>query len=78
MGAAEWDETQTVGEYLVLDDRGVLVDEDIFDGESGNLSEKNSSEGVCDCSVYAGEREGSIVRGMGVEFDVEVLRLKLV
>ena len=72
--AAEGDQAEAVREHFVLDYRGVLVDEDVFDGESGDFREKNAAEGVCDRGVYAGEREGSIVGcGAGVELDLEVL-----
>jgi hypothetical protein len=71
--AAKRNETQAVGEHFVLDDGGVLVDEDIFDGEGGDFGEKDSAEGVCDRSVDAGERKGCIVGGVAVELDIEVL-----
>jgi hypothetical protein len=71
--AAKRNETQAVGEHFVLDDGGVLVDEDIFDGEGGDFGEKDSAEGVCDRGVDAGKRKGCIVGGVAVELDIEVL-----
>jgi hypothetical protein len=67
-----------VGEDLVLDDGGVVVDEDVFDGEGGDLGEQDAAEGICDGGVEAGEGEGGVVRGVGVEGDVEVLGWKSV
>jgi hypothetical protein len=46
-----------VGKDFVLDDGGVLVDEDVFDCESGDLSEEYAAESVCDRGIDAGERE---------------------
>ena len=71
--ALQRDEAEAVGEDLVLDDGGVVVDEDVFDGEGGDLGEQDAAEGVCDGCVEAGEGEGGVVRGVGVEGDVEVL-----
>jgi len=71
--AAEGDQAEAVGENFVLDYRGVVVDEDVFDGEGGDFGEEDAAEGVCDRGVYAGEGEGGVVGGVGVEVDVEVL-----
>jgi hypothetical protein len=76
--ALEGDKTQAVGEDLVLDDGGVVVDEDVFDGEGGDLGEKDAAESVCDGGVEAGEGEGGVVWRVGVEGDVEVLGWKSV
>ena len=76
--AAEGNQAQAVGEHFVLDYRRVLVDEDVFDGEGGDLGEQDAAEGVCDRRVYAGEREGGVVgSGAGVEVDIEVLVLSV-
>ena len=71
--ATEGDQAEAVGEDFVLDDRGVVVDEDVFDGEGGDFGEQDAAEGVCDRGVDAGEGEGGVVGGVGVEVDVEVL-----
>jgi hypothetical protein len=52
-----------------------LVDKDVFDGEGGDLGEQDASEGVGYRGVEADEREGRIVWGGSVEFDVEGLGL---
>ena len=44
----ERNETQAVGEYFILDDGGVVVYEDGFDGEGGYLGEEDATEGVGD------------------------------
>jgi hypothetical protein len=62
-----------VGEYFVLDDGRVLVDEDVFDGERGDLGEEDAAEGVGDGGVEAGEGEFGVVWGVLVELDVEGL-----
>ena len=56
-----------------MDYRGVLYDEDGFDGEGGDLGEQNSAEGIGDRGVDVDEREGGIEGGVGVEADLEVL-----
>lgn len=38
MVAAERDEPQAVGEHFILNDGGILVDENVLDGESGDFS----------------------------------------
>lgn len=68
-----------MSEHFILDDRSVLVDENIFDSEGSDLGEKNAAKRVCDRGVYAGERKGGVVGcGAGVELDVEVLQCLLV
>lgn len=52
-------------EDFVLDDGGVVVHEDVFDGEGGNFGEENAAEGIGDGGVDAYEGEGGVV---GVEF----------
>lgn len=64
-------------EDFVLDDGGVLVDEDVFDGEGGDFADEDAAEGVGDGGVYSSEGEGGVVRFRGVELDVEVLRSSL-
>jgi hypothetical protein len=72
--ATERDETQAVGEYFVLDNGCVLVDEDVFDGKRGDLGEEDSAKGIRDRGVDACERKGCVVGGVVVELDIEVLR----
>jgi hypothetical protein len=62
-----------VGENFVLDDGGVLVNEDVFDCEGGDLGEEYAAECVCDRGIDACERERSVVGAVGVELDIEVL-----
>lgn len=77
--AAQGNQAQAVGEHFVLDDGGVLVDEDIFNGKGGDFGEQDAAEGVCDRGVYAREGEGGVVGcGAGVELDVEVLVLLVI
>lgn len=73
MRALQRDQAQAVGEDFVLDYGGVVVDEDVFDGEGGDFGEQDAAEGVGDGGVEAGEGEGGVVGGVGVEGDVEVL-----
>ena len=42
-----------MGEDLVLDYGGVLLDEDVFDCEGGEVGEEDPAEGVCDGGVDA-------------------------
>jgi hypothetical protein len=71
--AAEGNQAQAMREHFVLDNGGVLVDEDVFDSESRDLGKENAAEGVGNRGVNAGERELGIVGLVRVEFDVEVL-----
>lgn len=63
-----------MGEDFVLDYGGVVVHEDIFNGDSGDLSEKYASECVGDGGIDADEREGSMEGVILVELDLERLR----
>jgi hypothetical protein len=67
-----------VGKHFVLDNGGVLVDEDVFDGKSGDLSEEDAAEGIGDGGVDASEGEFGVVGFVAVELNVEVLELVLV
>lgn len=40
-----------MGEDFVLDDGGVVVDEDVFDGKGGDFGEEDAAEGICDGGV---------------------------
>lgn len=71
--AGEGDEAEAVGEDFVLDDGGIVVNEDVFDGEGGDFGEEDAAEGVCNGGVDADQGEGSVVGGEFMEFDVEGL-----
>lgn len=62
-----------MGEDFVLDDGGVVVDEDVFDGEGGDFGQKNAAEGVGEGGVDTDKGEGGVVGGVLVELDLEVL-----
>lgn len=62
-----------MGKDFVLDDGGILVDEDILNGEGRYFGEQDSAEGVGDGGVDGDEGEGRVVGGVSVEVDVEVL-----
>lgn len=44
--AVEGDEAEPVGEDLVLDDGGVVLDVDVLDGEGRDLGDEDAAEGV--------------------------------
>lgn len=69
--AVEGDEAQAVGEHLVLDDRGVVLYEDVFDGQGWDLGDEDAPEGVCERGVDADEGEGGVVGLVSVELDGE-------
>lgn len=56
-----------------MDDGGVVMDEDEFDGEGGNLGEENPSKCVCNCCVQPDQRKRRIVRVITVKLDSKVL-----
>lgn len=60
-------------EYFVLDYGRVLVNEDVFNGEGGDLGEENAAEGVGYGGVDADEGEGGVVGCVGVELDAKTL-----
>ena len=62
-----------MGKDFVLDDGGIVVDENKFDGEGRDLSEKDAAEGIGDRCVNAYEGKGGVVGGVFVELDLEVL-----
>jgi hypothetical protein len=62
-----------VGEHLVSEDGGVVVDEDVFDGEGRNLGKEDAPEGIGDGGVEMDEGEDGVVTLVLVEFDVEFL-----
>lgn len=69
--AVEGDQAQAVGEHLVLDDRGVVLYEDVFDGQGWDLGDEDAPEGVCERGVDADEGEGGVVGLVSVELDGE-------
>lgn len=69
--ALEGHEAQAVGEHLVLDDRGIVLDVDVLDGEGGDLGQQDAAEGVGDGGVDAYERKGGQELVVLVEVDGE-------
>lgn len=49
-----------MGENFVLDDGGVVVDEDVFDSEGRDFGEEDAAEGVGDGGVNIDEGEGGL------------------
>ncbi|KAL9033302.1 MAG: hypothetical protein Q9180_006018, partial [Flavoplaca navasiana] len=45
--AGQGDETKTVGEDFVLDDGGVIMDEDKLYGKSRDFGEKDTAKRIC-------------------------------
>jgi hypothetical protein len=62
-----------VGEHLVLNNGCVLVDEDVFYGEGRDFGEENAAKSVGNRGVDTSEREFSVIGGVLVEANVEVL-----
>lgn len=60
-----------MGEDLILDDGGVVLYKDVFDGESWDLGDEDAAKGVCERGVEADEGEGSVVGLVSVELDGE-------
>lgn len=75
-GTLEGNQTQTLCENLILNDRGVVVDEDVFDGDAGHLSHENATEGIGNGGVDSDEREGGFESLVAVEVDLEILFAK--
>lgn len=59
---------------FILDYGGVGLDVDCFDGEGGDLGEKDAAEGVGNGGIYMDEVELGEEGGIAVEFDLEGLR----
>jgi hypothetical protein len=78
VGATKGDEAEAVGEHFVLDNGGVLVDENVFNGQGRNFSEEDAAESIGDGGVDASKREFGVVGFVAVELNVEVLELVLV
>lgn len=55
--ALERDQSQAVGEHLILDDGCVVVDEDMFNRQRGDLGDENAAKGVCQRGVDADQRK---------------------
>ena len=49
------------------------MNKDVFDGESWDLSDHDSTEGISDAGVDADEGEGGIKGVIFVELDLEIL-----
>lgn len=62
-----------MGEDFVLDDRSVVVDEDVFDGEGGDFGKQDAAKSVGDGSVDTDQGEAGVERFEFVELDVEGL-----
>lgn len=62
-----------MGEDFIGDDRGVVVDVDLLDGQGGYFSKEDSSEGIGYACVYAGEGECRFERLVLVELDSKSL-----
>jgi hypothetical protein len=63
-----------VSKHLVLDDGGVVGDEDVLDGYSGHVGKEHAPDGVCDRGIDPDERERGLVGIVAVELDLEVVR----
>lgn len=70
--SGEGNEAEAVGEDLVLDHRGIVLNVDVLDGDGGDLGDEGTAEGVCNGGVDADEGEGGFVLGIVVELDAEV------
>ena len=64
-------------EHFILHERGIVEDEDLFDGERGDLGEEDAAEGIGDGGVNADEREGRVERFELVKGDAQTLRLSV-
>lgn len=60
-----------MGQHLVLDDRGVVVDVDVLNGKSWYLGEEDAAEGVGEGGVDADEGEGGEELVVLVKVDAE-------
>ena len=52
-GTLQWNQTQSLGEHFILDDGGVIVNEDELDGNARHFSHYDTTEGICDRCIYA-------------------------
>lgn len=73
-GPFKRNQAQSLCENFVLNDRGVVVDEDELDGEGGHLRHENAAEGVCDRGIEADQGERCFEWVIAVEFDFEALQ----
>lgn len=71
--AGQWNQTESVGENFVLDYGGVVVDEDVLDGQGWDLSDENATECICDGGINADKREGGIESPIVVELDFKLV-----
>ena len=78
MVAGERYQTKAMSEDFVLDYRGIVVHEDVFDSDSRDLREENSAEGISYRGVDTDEREGREFVGFScsrlVELDLKGLK----
>lgn len=58
--AAQRYQAQAVGKHFVLDDGGVLEDEDVFDGEGGDFGDEDTAKGIGEGCVNTDEGESEI------------------
>jgi hypothetical protein len=59
--------------HFISDDRGVVADKDLFDGEGRDLGDENPADGICERGIDAYDGEACIVGEVLVEFYFEVL-----
>ena len=71
--AGEGNETDTVAENLVLDDGSVVVDKDVFYGQSRDFGQHDTAVCVCDRGIDADEREDRVILVILVEVYLEFL-----
>lgn len=73
LAAGEGDEAESVGQDFVLDDRGVVIDEDGIDGEGGDLGDEDATEGVGYRGINADEGELGVELFVLVPLNLEAL-----
>jgi hypothetical protein len=62
-----------MGEELVVDDGGVVVYVDIFDGEGWDFGDENATKGICNRGIDSYQGKAGLERIVFVELDFEVL-----
>lgn len=70
--ALEGYQAQAVGEHLVLDHRGIVVDEDVFNRQRGDLGNENTAEGVGKGGIETDEGKGGVELVVLVKVDGKV------
>jgi hypothetical protein len=66
-------ETEAMGEHLVVEHGSVVLDEDVFHSEYGDFGDEDAAEGICEGGVEVDEGELGVVGVVFDEFDGEVL-----